>query len=194
MTEWHDHQPAPSIRVGDADRERAAQHLQAAVADGQLDLDELDERLAAVYSARTRVELAAVTADLPALHDADAKPLTLHTESGTLRKTGYWTVPSTIAITCYAGSIRVDFSEASCPHREVELTVDMHAGAVLIVVPPGWTVDMDEVTAFGGSVVNKVTQRPDPGAPVLRVRGRVRAGSFRVRYPRRTLRQWLSRS
>ena len=59
--------PLPATRVGDADREAAAEQLRTAVADGRLELAELDERLTAAYSARTRAELAAVTADLEAV-------------------------------------------------------------------------------------------------------------------------------
>lgn len=56
----------PSIRAGDADRERVAEQLREHYAQGRLDADELDERLTAVLSARTVGDLRALTADLPA--------------------------------------------------------------------------------------------------------------------------------
>jgi len=56
---------APSDRIGDADRERAAELLGDAAAAGYLRLDELDERLALVWSAATGAELAAAEADIP---------------------------------------------------------------------------------------------------------------------------------
>ena len=52
-------------RASDADRDIAADILCAAVGDGRLTLDELDERLGAALSARTMTELAALIADLP---------------------------------------------------------------------------------------------------------------------------------
>lgn len=52
-------------RCSDAEREQTSSILREAVAEGRLSLDELDERLTAVYAARFRHELAAVTADLP---------------------------------------------------------------------------------------------------------------------------------
>lgn len=55
----------PSIRAGDADRERVAEALREHYAAGRLDADELDERLSAVLSARTLGELRGLTADLP---------------------------------------------------------------------------------------------------------------------------------
>ena len=52
-------------RASDADRDIAADILCAAVGDGRLTLDELDDRLGAALSARTITELAALIADLP---------------------------------------------------------------------------------------------------------------------------------
>ena len=56
---------APAQRASDADRDITADILCAAVGDGRLTLDELDDRLAAALSARTITELAALIADLP---------------------------------------------------------------------------------------------------------------------------------
>lgn len=54
------------MRVSDADRERVADRLRRAHAEGRLDLLEYDERLASAYAARTEADLAPLTADLPA--------------------------------------------------------------------------------------------------------------------------------
>jgi len=56
---------APEIRVSDAEREAAADRLRRASGEGRLDPDELEERLARAYSARTTGELAQLTRDLP---------------------------------------------------------------------------------------------------------------------------------
>lgn len=53
------------IRASDAEREHVARIMQAATAQGLLTIDEADERLAAVYAARTRSDLAPLTVDLP---------------------------------------------------------------------------------------------------------------------------------
>lgn len=55
---------APAQRASDTDRDIAADILCAAVGDGRLTLDELDDRLGAALSARTTTELAALIADL----------------------------------------------------------------------------------------------------------------------------------
>ena len=58
---------ASQLRVGDAERERAADQLAQHHAAGRLTMTELDERLDAALSARTRSDLAATTVDLPVL-------------------------------------------------------------------------------------------------------------------------------
>ncbi len=57
--------PEPTRRAGDDDRLRTAEQLREHYAAGRLDSAELDDRLEAVYRARTMNELAALTADLP---------------------------------------------------------------------------------------------------------------------------------
>ena len=54
-----------SIRAGNADREKVVGQLNAAFAEGRLDVGELDERVSAAYAAKTLGELAPLTADLP---------------------------------------------------------------------------------------------------------------------------------
>jgi hypothetical protein len=56
-----------SLRVSDQDRDEAARQIREHYAAGRLSEDELNERLEAVYGARTEADLAAVRADLPAL-------------------------------------------------------------------------------------------------------------------------------
>lgn len=58
--------PAGDLRIGDADRERAAELLRLHTAAGRVTTDELEERLDRVYAARTGRELRAPLSDLPA--------------------------------------------------------------------------------------------------------------------------------
>jgi DUF1707 SHOCT-like domain len=62
----HHHRPSenPHARVGDQEREQAAGTLRRAAGAGLLDVTELEQRLTAAWSARTRTQLGAVTADL----------------------------------------------------------------------------------------------------------------------------------
>ena len=58
--------PHGGTRASDADRERAADVIKAAFAEGRLTRDEHGTRVQRAYGARTYAELATVTADLPA--------------------------------------------------------------------------------------------------------------------------------
>ena len=49
---------APELRASDADRERVAEVLRDALAEGRLDMSEFEDRLDATYKARTYGELA----------------------------------------------------------------------------------------------------------------------------------------
>jgi hypothetical protein len=53
------------MRAGDADRERVAEQLRSAHAEGRLDLAEYDSRVQQAWAARTYGELDQLTADLP---------------------------------------------------------------------------------------------------------------------------------
>lgn len=57
--------PAEALRVSDTERSQVQDRLRRAHGAGQLDLYEFDERVKAVWAARTRGELSRVTADLP---------------------------------------------------------------------------------------------------------------------------------
>jgi Domain of unknown function (DUF1707) len=57
--------PPEQIRASDADRQVVHERLRQAQADGALTLTEFDVRLAEAYQARTRGDLARLTADLP---------------------------------------------------------------------------------------------------------------------------------
>jgi hypothetical protein len=180
-----------SARVGDADREATAELLRAAVEAGQLELSELDGRLTATYAARTVGQLEAVTADLvPDGHDADHE-LALRTRSGTIKRTGYWVVPPRILAECTSGTIKLDFTGADCRHRKVDVQARATSGSVVLVVPVGWDVVMDDVSSTSGSVVNRVGSRPGRSGTLIRVTGQVKSGTVKARHPRRSFWDWL---
>ncbi|MFI0484103.1 DUF1707 domain-containing protein [Actinomadura sp. 9N215] len=57
--------PNPDLRASDADRDRTAASLREHCAEGRITMDELQERLDAVYAAKTLGQLQEVTSDLP---------------------------------------------------------------------------------------------------------------------------------
>src|SRR5215475_10981473 len=55
----------PGFRIGDAERETAASNLREHYARGRLTLEEFNQRLDAVFAARTQRDLQRITSDLP---------------------------------------------------------------------------------------------------------------------------------
>jgi Domain of unknown function (DUF1707) len=55
----------PGVRIGDTEREAAAASLREHYARGRLSLDEFQQRLDAVFAAKTDAELRKITSDLP---------------------------------------------------------------------------------------------------------------------------------
>jgi Domain of unknown function (DUF1707) len=63
-----------AIRASDGERDRVVALLQRDFADGRLTQAELEERVSAALAARTRDQLGALTADLPAADVRQARP------------------------------------------------------------------------------------------------------------------------
>ncbi|HZC12042.1 MAG TPA: DUF1707 domain-containing protein [Mycobacterium sp.] len=56
---------SPTNRAGDRDRQKAAERLGQALAQGYLQIDEYDERVRAVFQTHTTAQLREILADLP---------------------------------------------------------------------------------------------------------------------------------
>ena len=179
------------MRVSDAEREHVVALLQKAVAQGLLNLDEFTERTDIALAAKVRAELNGVLLDLPGLGMASnqvvvpsGRPLELRTRSGTVKQTGVWTVPRSVLAECTMGNVTIDFTEARVSTRDIDLHIQCGSGNVLVVVPRGWTVLMEQVSTGMGNVVNKATEAADPNLPVLHVSAKVGMGNAKIRYPR----------
>jgi len=176
------------LRATDQDRDAAAAMVQEAHGDGRLDVEELDERLGRIYSSKTTQELAAVTADLvPADHAGTPGNLVLRARHANQKRDGHWRVPPYIFVDMDHGSARLDFTQATVSHREVVVHVFAQHSGVTLIVPEGWSVDLDGTHPEHGSVKDKVTA-PRAGTPRLRVTGTVKHGNVLVRHPRQ--RRW----
>ena len=68
-------QQRPDLRIGDAERERAASQLAEHYAVGRLSQEEHSERLDRIWAARTRAELDPVFIDLPGTRLRDTAPV-----------------------------------------------------------------------------------------------------------------------
>lgn len=90
---------ASGLRIGDAEREAAAVALREHFAQGRLTLEEFQQRLAAVFAAKTDRDLAEIRADLPHVAGpSPARPAVQATNDGKGGKGGYRRRPAGLAI------------------------------------------------------------------------------------------------
>jgi hypothetical protein len=180
------------FRISDADRERAAQQLHKALAEGRITLSELEERLAVVYAARYEADLRPPFADLPGddvvpgrpavpAPPAGGPPVVLRAGMSTIKRGGAWDVPPRLRLQSAMGSVVLDFCETVIPHPVVDIEVDLGAGSAKLLVPDESTANVDDVVASMGTVKSSVPSVPRPGVPHFVVHGRAGMGSVTVR-------------
>lgn len=193
--------PAPevlssdSLRASDADRERVAERLRDALAEGRLDMEEFEERLEATYTARTYGELAPITRDLPGADAVVPPPVSMVKEpaqqgswagrivggegsstwgvavmSGFERK-GRWTVPRQFNCFAFWGGGSIDLRDANFADREVTINCVAIMGGMEIIVPPGVEVVVRGLGIMGGFDHSEEGVPGDPGAPRVIVTG-----------------------
>lgn len=173
-----------AVRASDADREQALTRLHQAVGTGALGLEEFTSRSDLVLRASTRGQLDEVLADLPGPPPRSEPPsLALSTGNGSVKQTGRWVVPRLIDVQCGVGRVTVDFTNATCTHREVVLRVKMtKVGRVRVIVPRGWLVRVEEAQSTHGAVTNKANHPADDYAPMLRVFADVGGGRLKIKH------------
>ncbi|RKS96959.1 uncharacterized protein DUF1707 [Streptomyces sp. 3211.6] len=191
MTESQGQEPADAegraaIRAADGDRDAVAERLRVAAGEGRLDLAELEERLEQTYASKTYAELEGLLADLPADGGWPGDgTLVLKTHLTAIRQSGAWVVPPRIVAECGMLNILIDFTAATCAHREVTLEASCGMGTVQVVVPDGWEVRIDPASTNTARVANRADGPVDPTAPVLTVVGHPRSGWIRIKRARR---------
>ncbi|WP_235037305.1 DUF1707 domain-containing protein [Actinomadura sp. K4S16] len=174
----------PEMRAGDADRERVAQVLRDAAGDGRLTLAELDERLDAVYAAKTYAELEPITRDLPT-PDRAAPPATgsdwrpvpgapswrsgIGIMSG-FRRAGVWNVPSRFSAFAFWGGGKIDLREARFEEGQVVIRALAIMAGFEIIVPDDITVHVNGLGIMGG-FDQRASGPGAPGSPTVVVKG-----------------------
>ena len=138
--------------------------MREAAAQGQITMDELEERLEATYTAKTFGELVPITADLPATSTSvpssglaraagpaaavsriGGTPGPRHRSiailSGAGRK-GRWVVPAKYTTVAVLGGVELDLREATFAEQVTEINVNVLMGGVEIKVPEGVEVQI----------------------------------------------------
>jgi hypothetical protein len=176
------------LRVSDADRHKVAELLREAAGEGRLELDELDARLDATYSAKTYSDLVPITMDLPGHHESPQLPArvprrqvapatTQHDSSFALMsetaRRGPWLVPETHTAFARMGSVRLDLREATFTVHETTIWANAVMAGIDIVVDEFTRVIVDGLGIMGdfSQQKDKVAARLSEESPVVRVRG-----------------------
>ncbi|GAA1533819.1 DUF1707 domain-containing protein [Streptomyces albidochromogenes] len=174
------------MRASDAERERVAEVLREAVAEGRLDMEEFDERLDAVYKARTHGELEPLVRDLPV--PGTAVPVAVAAASsgapaswagriggpatsrggfafwGGFGRKGTWTVGRRFTGFAMMGGGEIDLREARFEERDTVIRCFTIMGGIAVTVPPGLDVNVKGV-GFMGGFGDLTTQSTEPVAP-----------------------------
>jgi hypothetical protein len=200
------------MRVSNDDRERVAQVLHNAMAEGRLTVSELEERLDKVYSAKTFRDLEPVVRDLPVGNPLPTLPVpaasmspvpsnriggrgtsstAIAIMSGTDRK-GVWTVPPTFTSFALMGGVEIDLTNARFEDAETTIQAFAFMGGIDIFVPDDIVVQVNG-TGFMGAFENHAQNQaqPRPGAPLVRITGLAVWGGVDVkrRKPRKERRE-----
>ncbi|HEY6497727.1 MAG TPA: DUF1707 domain-containing protein [Trebonia sp.] len=191
--------PEPrNLRASDADRERVANVLRESAGDGRLTLDELDERLDAVYAAKTYAELEPITHDLPGAETSYVPATTAASPAdparfggepsssgavailGGFTRKGDWVVPKTFTAFMFMGGGEIDLREARFSEREVSIHIVAIMGGCEVIVPEDATV---RVTGVGvmGAFDHSESSVGTPGGPVITVTGLAFMGGVDVK-------------
>lgn len=204
--EKHPSAPAPSpagMRASDADRDRIAQILADALAEGRLTSEEHSDRLDSLYAVKTVGELDVLVGDLPApgaaagqqpayaaAGYAGQQPTgglpaeTLVAVCSSSSRKGRWRPGANTRAVSVLGDITIDLTEAVFQQQVTEINVTCVLGNVEILVPENVTL-----RGYGSGVLGNVevhgegqASGADPHAPVVIVRGFALLGNIEARH------------
>ncbi|MGW0080685.1 DUF1707 SHOCT-like domain-containing protein [Streptomyces sp. NPDC003393] len=191
--------PATELRASDADRDRIADILRDALAEGRLSADEHAERVEGVLNAKTVGELEVFIQDLPAAHQGRTAPAyasaphrpaagaippeadenVVAVFSSAMRK-GRWRAGRRLHAYAVFGSVEIDLSEAIFEYQQVVIKAVSVFGDVQIRVPENVSL-----RGTGGGVLGNFEVAPldsaESEAPVVYVDGWAVLGNVEAR-------------
>ncbi|MGW6984970.1 DUF1707 SHOCT-like domain-containing protein [Streptomyces sp. NPDC054932] len=187
--------PAAELRASDADRDRIAQILGDALAEGRLTAEEHSDRLDTLYAVKTVGELEVLVRDLPAPGGVHASPAyaaplaapagpaeTIVAVCSSSARKGRWRPGAHTRAVSVMGDISIDLTEAVFEQQVTEINVTCILGNVEILVPENVTL-----RGYGSGVLGNFEVRgegrgeSDPQAPVVIVRGFALLGNIEAR-------------
>lgn len=192
------------LRASDADRERVAERLREALAEGRLDMEEFDARLGAAYAARTYGELVPLTRDLPEGVRTGAAPASaggggagrvgrVGAEAtsrgafalfGGFARRGRWVIGKVFTAFAMWGGGEIDLREADFEDRETVIRCFTIWGGMSVVAPPELRVRVTGFGVLGGFGGDQLLDGP-PDSPRVTVTGFALMGGVGVQRKRR---------
>ncbi len=189
------------VRASDVDRERVADVLRQAAGEGRLTMEELEQRITAVYSAKTYAELEPLTRDLPAPDAAPQSPIAQAVVArpalrpsrfaisimGGFHRGDNWAVSRNLAALAVMGGGKIDLRHAQFTDGRASITAFALMGGIEIVAPEDAYIDVRGIGIMGG-VSHAASGTGQPGGPVVTVRALALMGGVKVRRARRKAR------
>jgi hypothetical protein len=165
-------------------RERVIEALSEHFARDNISLDDLETRMARVYSATTPQEVDSLLDGLPALATGAPLPASLEPNapapklrerlvaimSGIVRR-GLWRIPRRLRVVAIMGGVQLDLREAELPPGVTEIRAFIFMGGLDVRVPPGVRLETDGVAIMGGFEDRIDEAGTAKDAPVVRITG-----------------------
>jgi hypothetical protein len=179
--------------------------------EGRLSVEELEDRLRAVYTVATVRELELLVADVTPRAAAGARAVTTAAASGLSvregpggerwvvammsghERKGRWRIAPRCSLLNIMGGSDIDLNDAELSDPVTELNVYTVMGGAEIRVPHGVNVEVSNVAIMGGNEVTLGDEVVPPGGPVIRVRLVSIMGGVAVKRGRKPTKEELQR-
>lgn len=178
----------------EAVREKVVSALSLHFANDRLTLEELEDRLARVYSARSPAEVTQLLGDLPSPESAGSQQVAVVPADeaaprrmilavmGELRRRGAWNLPRELTVLALMGNARLDLRQATFPAGVTTIHAFGLMSEISIIVPPGVGVEADGSSLMG--TVDSVSSGGSTsvaGHPTIRISGFALMSSIHVK-------------
>jgi Domain of unknown function (DUF1707)/Cell wall-active antibiotics response 4TMS YvqF len=190
---------SPDIRASDSERDAVVARLNEAVGEGRLTLQEFSDRIDEAYAARTRGELAPLTADLPAMQPVRAPSRTRRVMLGLMfggsKRSGPQALEEDITAVALLGDVEIDLCEARVTTKEITIHAYAIINDVEVIIPEGVAVELSGV-AIKGDLENWVTPVSASASRfMVKIHGHAVLGDVEVRrpWPKKAVRGWRRR-
>jgi hypothetical protein len=176
---------SPAVRASDADRDSTVARLQAAVAEGRIDLDEFAQRADAAYSAVTTAELDVLLSDLPT--DAAPRAEIVGTRTPEAVSSVFGDVVLSVSasppqrVSTVFGDIRIDLRALRTDAQRIDLFLSTTFGDIDVIVAEGVDAELQGRTVFGNRKVDLAPVHRLAGTPLIVVHAKAVFGDLRLR-------------